>query len=44
MGAGRKPRFHEPTIPVSFRVPVSKVEDLRKLVLVKLEEWANEKD
>ena len=37
--AGRKSAFNEPTKTVSFRCPLSKVDELKLLVKYKLSEW-----
>lgn len=39
-GQGRKSRFNEETTTLSVRVPVSKKEDLKKIIDAKLEEWS----
>lgn len=31
-GSGRKPRYDEPTDTIAFRVPVSKIEAIKRLV------------
>lgn len=31
-GAGRKPKYNEPTKVISFRVPLSKIDEIKKLV------------
>lgn len=31
-GSGRKPKYGEPTVTVAFRVPVSKLEQVKKQV------------
>ena len=31
-GAGRKPKYNEPTTTIAFRVPISKVEAVKKSV------------
>jgi hypothetical protein len=38
--AGAKPKYSEPTTPIAFRCPVSKVVELKALVKSKLSEWA----
>lgn len=38
-GAGAKPKYGEPTVPVVIRVPVSKVAEFRLFVNLKLKEW-----
>lgn len=42
-GAGRKSSFSEPTRTVSFRCPLSKIEELKLYVTAKLSEWSAEK-
>ena len=37
--AGRKSAFTEPTKTVSFRCPLSKIEELKLYVNAKLSEW-----
>ena len=39
-GQGRKSKFNEETTTLSVRVPVSKKEDLKKIIDAKLEEWS----
>ena len=39
-GAGRKSPFTEPTKTVSFRCPLSKIEELKLYVNAKLSEWS----
>jgi len=39
-GSGAKPKYSEPTPPIAFRCPVSKVAELKALVKSKLSEWA----
>ena len=38
--AGRKSAFTEPTKTVSFRCPLSKIEELKLYVKAKLSEWS----
>ena len=38
--AGRKSAFNEPTKPVSFRCPLSKIDELKLYVTAKLSEWS----
>lgn len=38
--AGRKSAFNEPTKTVSFRCPMSKVDELKIYVTAKLSEWS----
>ena len=38
--AGRKSAFNEPTKPVSFRCPLSKVDELKLIVKSKLSKWS----
>lgn len=40
IGAGRKSPFSEPTKTVSFRCPLSKIEQLKLYVNAKLSEWS----
>jgi len=39
-GAGRKSPFSEPTKTVSFRCPLSKIDELKIYVNAKLSEWS----
>jgi len=39
-GLGAKPKYNEETKTVSFRCPVSKVEELKIIVKSKLSEWS----
>jgi len=39
-GSGAKPKFGEPTTTVAFRVPVSKVDELKDIVNAKLSLYA----
>ena len=38
-GSGAKSKYGEPTTTRAFRIPVSKVEEIRLLVNAKLSEW-----
>lgn len=38
--AGRKSAFNEPTKTVSFRCPLSKIDELKLSVTAKLSEWS----
>lgn len=38
-GAGRKPQYGEPTVTISFRVPESKADEVKKIVESKLSSW-----
>ena len=38
--AGRKSVFNEPTKTVSFRCPLSKIDELKLYVAAKLSEWS----
>lgn len=38
-GSGAKPKYSEPTTTIAFRVPVSKVDELKDMVNTKLSEW-----
>lgn len=40
LNAGRKSAFTEPTKTVSFRCPLSKVDELKLIVNSKLSEWS----
>jgi hypothetical protein len=37
--AGSKPKYNEPTKTVSFRVPISKIEEIKLLITHKLSGW-----
>jgi hypothetical protein len=37
--AGAKPKYNEQTTTIAFRCPISKVDELKKLVNDKLTEW-----
>ena len=37
--AGSKPKYNEPTGTVSFRVPISKIEEIKLLITHKLSGW-----
>ena len=39
-GAGRKPKFSEPTKPVAFKCPISKIEEFKEYGNSKLSEWS----
>jgi hypothetical protein len=39
-GSGAKPKYSEQTKTVAFRCPLSKVEELKKVVKSKLSEWS----
>lgn len=39
-GSGAKPKYNEKTKTVAFRCPLSKVDELKKLVNEKLADWA----
>jgi len=38
-GAGAKPKFGEPTTTIAFRVPESKVPEIKKIVKTKIETY-----
>jgi len=38
-GAGAKPKYNEKTTTVSFRCPISKIDELKFLLRAKLSEW-----
>jgi hypothetical protein len=42
-GSGAKPKYNEPTTTIAFRCPVSKVDELKKVVNTKLAKWAIKK-
>lgn len=35
-GSGAKPKYNEPTTTIAFRVPVSKVDEIKDIVKAKL--------
>ena len=37
--SGAKPKYSEPTTTISFRCPVSKIEEIKTLIRSKLSEW-----
>ena len=39
-GSGAKSKYGEPTTTKAFRVPISKVEELKSIVNAKLSEWS----
>ena len=39
-GSGRKAKFSEPTKPVAFKCPISKVEEFKEYGNAKLTEWS----
>ena len=39
-GSGAKSKYSEPTKPVAFRCPLSKVDELKLIVKSKLSEWS----
>jgi hypothetical protein len=39
-GSGRKPKFSEPTKPVAFKCPISKIEEFKEYGNTKLSEWS----
>ena len=39
-GSGAKPKYNEPTTTIAFRVPESKVDELKDMVNAKLSEWS----
>ena len=41
-GSGAKPKYNEQTKTVSFRCPLSKVNELKLVVNSKLSEWSKE--
>jgi hypothetical protein len=36
-GSGAKPKYNEPTKTISFRVPISKIEVIKKMVTAELQ-------
>lgn len=40
IGSGAKPKFGEPTTTIAFRVPESKVDELKDMVNAKMSEWS----
>jgi hypothetical protein len=39
-GSGAKPKYNEPTTTIAFRCPISKVDELKKVINTKLAKWA----
>ena len=39
-GSGRKGKFSEPTKPVAFKCPISKVDEFKEYGNAKLSEWS----
>lgn len=39
IGAGSKPKYKEPTKTIAFRVPQSKIDEIKLIVKTKLSEW-----
>jgi hypothetical protein len=39
IGAGAKPKYKDFTKTISFRVPESKIEEIKDIVKTKLSEW-----
>ena len=39
-GSGAKPKYDEPTKPIAFRVPVSRIEHVKSLLKTLLDGWA----
>lgn len=39
-GSGRKGKFSEPTEPVAFKCPISKVDEFKEYGNAKLSEWS----
>ena len=40
IGSGRKRKFDEPTKPVAFKCPISKVDEFKEYGNAKLAEWS----
>ncbi len=38
-GSGAKPKYNEPTKTIAFRVPQSKIDEIKLIVKTKLSEW-----
>lgn len=38
-GSGAKPKYNEPTTTIAFRVPLSKVDELKDIVNTRLQEY-----
>jgi hypothetical protein len=41
LGSGAKPKYNEPTKTISFRVPISKIEAIKKMVTAELKNMTN---
>ena len=39
-GSGVKPKYNEPTKTIAFRVPVSKIDEIKQKVKSMLESWS----
>ena len=39
-GSGARPKYNEPTTTIAFRCPISKVDELKKIINTKLAKWA----
>lgn len=44
VGAGAKPKYIEPTTTVSFRVPISSIQEIKELVLAVLDRYKYDKE
>ena len=40
-GSGAKPKYNEKTTTIAFRVPISKVEEVKVLIKNKQTQWKN---
>ena len=40
-GSGAKPKYNEKTTTIAFRVPISKVEEVKVLIKQKQTQWKN---
>jgi len=38
-GSGAKPKYNEPTKTIAFRVPISKANEIKRIVKLKLKEY-----
>jgi len=43
IGAGSKPKYYEPTTTIAFRCPISKVDEVKKVVKKELDKFKIEK-
>ena len=39
-GSGAKPKYNEPTKTIAFRVPISKIDEIKQTVKSMIESWS----